>query len=266
VPVPGDWLRRTLPPPGPALVRDYVLENGGDPGAWADELPPHLFAQFGIPLAMQVIASLPFPVHRTLNAGCAWVKRAPLPRGAPLEVSVRLASLDAGEARVKASLQILAGTAAAPGALEAEMRVFVPLSRGRQGAAGAGGAREVATVPGDAPLVRRQSVGAGAGAAFAALTGDFNPIHWLRPAARLAGFPGCILQGFAMHARAVEAVGASLPGGVRALRGVDVRFARPLVLPAEVGVYARGRDFWLGSAPGAPANLVGSCLPGGGFP
>jgi acyl dehydratase len=260
--VPGEWMRVTVPPPPRALVRDYLLESGGDPDEWADELPPHLFARFGFPLATRVVAGLPYPVRRTLNAGCAWTKRGPLPAGAALDVRARLESLDAGEGRVKAAVRIVAGTAAAPDALDAEMRVFIPLARpAAKPRRGDGSRRELPTVPEDARLLARLSIGAGAGAAFAALTGDFNPIHWLWPAARLAGFRSCILQGFAMHARAVEAVGASLPGGVRALRGADVRFTRPLVLPADVGVYGRGTEFWLGAAAGAPANLVGTHVP-----
>lgn len=262
VQVPGPWLEEKVPAPGRALVRHYILENNGAPEDWGTELPPHLFAHFGIPLAMRVIAGLPYPVRRTLNAGCAWVKRAPLPSGARLDVRARLESLDADDSRVKATVKIVAGTGTAPDALDAEMRVFIPLSRKpskRPGEAKRGEAkREVATVPADAKRCGRVSIGADAGAVFAALTGDFNPIHWLWPAARMAGFKSCILQGFAMHARAVELLGASLPGRVRSLTGVDVKFARPLVLPAQIGVFASDTSFWLGTAPGAPANLIGS--------
>jgi acyl dehydratase len=253
-PVAGEWLRATVRPPSRGLVRDYVRECGGDPAAWGDELPPHLLAQFGFPVAMRVVAGLPYPVHRTLNAGCAWERRAPLPVGAPLEVRARLAALEADETRARGSIAIEVGAEGAPEALRAEMRVYVPLARGR----GAGRRREPPAVPPAAQLRARHVIGADAGAAFAALTGDFNPIHWLWPAARLAGFPGLILQGFALHARAVEAIGAALPGGVRALRAVDATFVRPLVLPADVGVYAEGDQFWLGSAPGAPASVTGS--------
>ena len=77
------------------------------------------------------------------------------------------------------------------------------------------------------------------------------------PAAWAAGFNSCILHGFAMHTRAVEALGASLPGKVRSLKAVDVKFSRPLVLPAEIGLYTQGNEFWLGSGPGAPAHLIG---------
>ena len=259
--VPGRWFEASLAPRRPALIRDYLLENGGDPLVWGNELPPHLFAQFGIPLAMRVIAGLPYPVQRTLNAGCAWVKHAPLPAHEPLEVRARLEALDDDGARVKATVKIVAGTATAPGGLEAEMRVFIPLSKRRKSAKHGGDERvkkDPSTVPAAAEEVARLTIAKNAGAVFAALTGDFNPIHWLPPAAWASGFNGCILHGFAMHARAVEALGAALPGKVRSLKSVDVKFSRPLVLPAQVGVYARGHEFWLGKGPGAPAHLLGT--------
>jgi acyl dehydratase len=256
---PGPWLEVTEPPRGRALVHDYLVENGGDPRVWGEELPPHLFAQFGIPLAMRIIAGLPYPVQRTLNAGCAWRKHAPLPAHEPLDVRARLEALDDDGARVKATVKIIAGTATAPDGLEAEMRVFIPLSRQRRSPKGtAQGQRDVATVPDDARPVGQMALGADAGAAFAALTGDFNPIHWLAPAAWAAGFKRCILQGFAMHSLAVEALGATLSRGAPSLAAVDVKFARPLVLPAKVGVYSKGDHFWLGAGPGAPANLIGT--------
>ena len=37
-----------------------------------------------------------------------------------------------------------------------------------------------------------------------------------------------------------------------------MRFTRPLVLPARVGVYVRGDKVWVGDAPGGPAYLEGT--------
>ena len=42
------------------------------------------------------------------------------------------------------------------------------------------------------------------------------------------------------------------------LASIDVRFTRPLVLPARVGLYVRGDEVYVGTAPGGPANLVGT--------
>ena len=37
-----------------------------------------------------------------------------------------------------------------------------------------------------------------------------------------------------------------------------MRFTRPLVLPARVGVYVRGDKVWVGDAPGGGAYLEGT--------
>ena len=59
-------------------------------------------------------------------------------------------------------------------------------------------------------------------------------------------------------AYAFEALQRELFGGATdAIRTVDVRFARPLVLPAAVGVFVEGSEFFLGSR-GEPAFLTGS--------
>ena len=39
---------------------------------------------------------------------------------------------------------------------------------------------------------------------------------------------------------------------------VDVKFIKPLVLPARVGVYTRDNQVWVGDAPSGPAYLTGT--------
>ena len=79
------------------------------------------------------------------------------------------------------------------------------------------------------------------------------------PAARAAGFKNVILHGFATLARAIEGMNRALfAGDPSRLATIDVRFTRPLVLPAKVGLYVRGDEIFVGSAKGGPANLVGT--------
>ncbi len=97
-----------------------------------------------------------------------------------------------------------------------------------------------------------------AGLDFAKLTGDFNPIHWLKPYARAAGFRTVILHGFSTVARAIEALNrARFSGDPYRLQSIDVRLSRPLVLPARVGVYVSGDQIWVGDAPGGGVYLEG---------
>lgn len=64
---------------------------------------------------------------------------------------------------------------------------------------------------------------------YAAVSGDFNPIHIDPEVGRAAGFPGAILQGMCTMAWLADACTAYLgdPARVRRLR---VRFARPVVV------------------------------------
>ncbi len=64
---------------------------------------------------------------------------------------------------------------------------------------------------------------------YAAVSGDFNPIHIDPEIGRAAGFPGAILQGMCTMAWLADACTAYLgdPARVRKLR---VRFSRPVVV------------------------------------
>ena len=97
---------------------------------------------------------------------------------------------------------------------------------------------------------------------FAKLTGDFNPIHWIPAYAKVSGFKNTILHGFGTMARAIEALNQNAFAGDTPIRGWDCRFTRPLVLPAQVGVYVRmgdqGGEAWVGDAPGGTAYMAGT--------
>ena len=60
-------------------------------------------------------------------------------------------------------------------------------------------------------------------------------------------------------ARAIEGMNRGLyAGDVDALRSIRVRFTKPLVLPAKVGLYVRDHEVFVGPAPGGPAYLTGT--------
>ena len=99
-----------------------------------------------------------------------------------------------------------------------------------------------------------------AGLDFALLTGDFNPIHWISPYAKMAGFKNTILHGFASMALSWEAiVRERLDGDVTRMKAMDVRFVRPQILPGEVSICI-GDDgsVGLGAGPGERATMLGT--------
>ena len=250
--VPGPEFRRTVAPRPAALVRDYAAHVGADADRYRAFLPPHLFPQWSFGVLGKTLRDLPYPLARALNAGFRLEIREPMPAAEPIHMAARLESIDASERRVVIRQRVISGTPSAPEAQVATVELIIVRARG-------GGSGKKAEVPDDAEELDRWALPAGAGLAFAQLTGDFNPVHWLRPYARAAGFPNTILHGFSTAARAMEGLARSRGvGDLHDLAAFEARFTRPLVLPAEVGLYTgEGGEVYVGDRPGETAYLVG---------
>jgi hypothetical protein len=266
---PGPWIEAELPPRPADLIRDYVRHVGGDPGWYRGRVPASLFPQWGFPLAARTLEGLPYPMARVMNAGCRIEQRAPIPEGERLIVKARLESIDDDGVRAILVQRVVTGTRSDPEAMIGEIRAFVPLAARRPQPASAKAAsvsesvtrasRKRPSVPLDATELAFLRIAKDAGLDFAKLTGDFNPIHWIAPYARMSGFRAPILHGFATFARAIEALNrARFAGDPSRLASIEARFSRPLVLPARVGVYVKGGSIWVGDAPGGGAYLEGT--------
>lgn len=247
---PGREIAQAIAPISRALIRDYVAHVGGDPAAYRTTVPPHLFPHWGLPLAARTLAGVPYPLARVINGGCTLEVHAPLPADRPLEARAQLMSIDDDGRRAVLVQRVITGTAEVRDAVVATIRAVVPLAR-------SGGTRTRVEVPHDAVELARWHLAGDAGLAFALLTGDFNPIHWSGHAGVAAGFGGPILHGFAMFARAIEGVvRARFSGDVARVRAWDAQFTRPLRLPADVGLFARADQAWIGDARGGAAYLT----------
>ena len=87
--------------------------------------------------------------------------------------------------------------------------------------------------PFEAPQPTGQwSLGAGTGREYAAVSGDYNPIHLSDPSARALGMKGAIAHGMYTASRALALTG--VPAGVPFSWSVE--FATPVRLPATVAV------------------------------
>lgn len=252
--LPGPELTAKLPPRPPDLVRDFVRHVGGDPSAYRTTLPAHLFPQWTFPLAARTLEGSPYPIARVLNAGCRLELRRPIPTNEALNVRAQLAGVDDNGRRALLRQRLVTGTLSAPDALVADLFALVPLKSGEKSEK-----REPPRVPVDARELAFWRLPADAGLSFAALTGDFNPVHWLRPWAKAFGFRSTILHGFATLSRTIETLNRSVfAGRVDRLATIDVKFTRPLPLPAKVGLYLEGHTVFVGDAPGGAAYLTGS--------
>ncbi len=76
---------------------------------------------------------------------------------------------------------------------------------------------------------------------YAAVGGDHNPIHTSSVGAKLFGFPTSIAHGMFSAAAVLANLEASLPDAVT----YSVRFGKPVLLPASVGLYVdQVQDGW----------------------
>lgn len=258
--VPGPFIETVLPPRSPALIADYVRHVGGDASAYRHVVPPHLFPQWSFGLAARTLEGVPYPLLKVMNGGCKIEVRAPLPANQPLLVKVRLAGIDDNGSRAILDQEIITGTEKEPEALIAHLYAFVPLGSKEKDKGGSKKDRSRPRVPDGARELAFWRIPANAGLQFAMLTGDFNPVHWIPAYARSFGFRNTILHGFSTMARAWEGLNRNmLAGSTRAITGMDVRFTRPLLLPARVGLYTDAEHrVYVGDAPGGGAYLDGT--------
>ncbi|MFH0245494.1 MaoC/PaaZ C-terminal domain-containing protein [Streptomyces sp. HK10] len=262
----GLYVRAVLPRSGgmrggTVPARRLVLRDAAaDPGrlrryagvcgfADASRLPmtyPHVVA---FPLAMSLMTRRDFPLpllglvhianridrHRPIEAGERLTYRVwagdlrPHPKGTAFDVT---AEADDGARTVWRSVSTYlrrerAAAGPAPGA------------EARSGGAASDRTASGAALPdgaGGPVLEERWEVTGSAGRAYAAVSGDRNPIHLHPLSARLFGFPRAIAHGMWTKARCLAALEERVPGACR----VDVSFRAPVPLPSAVRFRATG--------------------------
>ena len=237
------------------LLDDFIRHVGGNPADWAGEVPPHLFPQWAFPLTSRCLSGLPYPMARVVNAGCSLRVNGRLPDDEPLVSTARLASLEDDGRKALITTRLTTGTATSPEAIVAELNAYVPLAKG----GGKKGEKKLPpSVPKGARELTRWRLAPTAGLDFAKLTGDFNPIHWIPAYAKSAGFKSTILHGFGTFSRAWQGLAEA---GERPPY-LQARFTRPLVLPADVGLFVDDEGgVFVGDHPGGRAYMVGSTRP-----
>ncbi len=85
-------------------------------------------------------------------------------------------------------------------------------------------------LPAATPASAEWKLDGGLGRRYAAVSGDRNPIHMHPLTAKPLGFPGAIAHGMWTKARCLAALDSRLPDAF----AVDVRFRKPILLPARV--------------------------------
>jgi acyl dehydratase len=194
--------------------------------ALRDHLPPTYPHVLAFPLQMAVMAdgSFPFGAVGLVHVENRIVQRRPVAVGEELTFHVRPTKLEPHPKGRTFTLQ----TIALAGDEIAWESVSTFLRRGR-GNAEATVAESFEALPTDAPASAEWRLGGDLGRRYAAVSGDRNPIHMHALTAKPLGFPAAIAHGMWTKARALGSL-SRLPDAF----AVDVRFRKPILLPARV--------------------------------
>ncbi len=203
------------------LVEHYAAWSGAPADRYIENLPPHFFSKWGMPLMARLTALVPYNLLSVLNQGCRIRIHADIPRGQRLQLQGRLMDCTESNGRVRIHTRITAGTASNPESMTVDGYAAVVTGKSKKTT---DKRREPAY-----ETVGAWSAGKYEGLRFFYLTGDFNPIHTFWPLARRTRFGGCILHGFGNLARTYEAI----ENAGYHIRDIDVRFIKPHLLPSN---------------------------------
>ncbi|MFD0972504.1 MaoC/PaaZ C-terminal domain-containing protein [Plantactinospora endophytica] len=224
---------------GVAVDRDHLAAYDRVCGfRLADALPPTYPHVLAFPLALRLMSGpdFPLPLVGLVHVANRITTYRRVDASEPLDLAVRAVDLrphDRGR-------QFDVVCTASVGAEVVWCGVSTYLRRERTAAKGArrdSGDRPAAPAP-----TAMWRVPARVGRDYARVSGDHNPIHTSRIAARLFGFPRPIAHGMWSKARCLAALEGRLPEAYT----VDVAFKSPVSLPGTVAFSAApGRTFGL---------------------
>jgi acyl dehydratase len=236
----------------------------------SDSAPPTFPHVLAFPLAMELMTSgdFPFGVIGVVHIANRIEQQRPAQAGESVSLRVHAANL-ADHPRGR-QFDIVSEAQAGGETIWVEHSTYLRREsggrEGRGGSRGGGGgsrgggprdnSRERTTEPPRGGAVWK--VPGDAGRRYAAVSGDRNPIHLHRLAARLFGQPRPIAHGMWLKARCL----AALEGRVPDAGAVEVRFKLPVPLGSKVAFTSTardgGRDFALSSARDGRPHLEGS--------
>jgi acyl dehydratase len=202
---------------------------------------PHVLA-FGLHMALMTDGRFPFGAMGLVHVSNRIVQHRPIGLAEPLELRVHATPL---QAHPRGRTFSLVSRARVGDELVWEDHSTMLRRGGGAGdRAGAGAAHDEQTEP-TPPRETVWNLSGDLGRRYAAVSGDRNPIHMHDLTAKLFGFPRAIAHGMWTKARCLAALEQRrLPDAF----SVEVRFRRPILLPAQVafGVVEEGDDIRFG--------------------
>ncbi|ENX41221.1 MaoC/PaaZ C-terminal domain-containing protein [Acinetobacter sp. NIPH 2100] len=220
-----DWqslapINEVINPPSLELIDQYVRWSGAEASKYQTSIPPHMVSQWGLSFATRLLLQTHYPLSQVINQGVSIKVHGKIPRDQELLIQAKIANVDERNGLARVSVQITTGTIAQPELVETVLHMAFILPHFEK-------TKRTETIEHKTwQSLGEWSATADDGFKFALLTGDFNPIHWVGPLAKLSSFGQKVLHGFGMFARSFEL----LP---ETIQQIDVRFLKPVKLPSQ---------------------------------
>ncbi len=194
-----------------------------------ESVPSVLVHIEAFPAAMHLMAdeSFPLPLMGMVHLTNTVLHHRPVPVDVPLDITARASELAAHHAGTAVDLTVTVAAADTGEVLWEGVSRY--LAKGvHRGERPERPARDEFTAP---RMTGRWRFDAGAGREYAAVSGDYNPIHLTGPSAKLLGMKGSIAHGMLLAAR-------MLAGREPAAAGFrwEIAFDAPVMLPGTVSV------------------------------
>ncbi|HVD86852.1 MAG TPA: MaoC/PaaZ C-terminal domain-containing protein [Solirubrobacterales bacterium] len=226
----------------PAKVSAYAKVCGF---ALRDQLPPTYPHMIAFPLHMAVMSdgSFPFGAVGLVHVENEIVQRRPIGIAEEMTIRVRPTKLRPHpkgktfslETEVLVDGEVVWESASTMLRRGASAELPESSTERDKGATRPRGGSGFEALPADAPPSAEWKLGGDLGRRYAGVSGDRNPIHMHSLTAKPLGFPGAIAHGMWTKARALAQLESRLPESFE----VDVRFRKPVLLPARVEFASR---------------------------
>jgi len=248
--IPGASLLPFVPggggdiPDGLGLELTGVTAKPEDVAAYAkvcgfalrDTLPPTYPHMLAFPLHMAVMSdgSFPFGAVGLVHVENSIAQKRPIGIHEEMTIRVRPTKL---QPHPKGKTFSLETEVLVDGEVVWES-VSTMLRRGKSNGEGGKVDNGFDPLPADAPASAEWKLDGGLGRRYGGVSGDRNPIHMHPLTAKPLGFPSAIAHGMWTKARALAQLESKLPDGFE----VEVRFRKPILLPARVEFAARDQE------------------------
>jgi hypothetical protein len=245
--------QEVVPPRSNKLIDDYLKFLRANVSAYKNEVPFHFFPQWSFSVVERALSDLPFNFIQVMNAGYKAEINSSIPRNEKIYVKAQLQKIELKNNILYFTTRIVSETQNAPEALVAYLTALLKLPKKDKVSSNDKKAKSYLeyTVPFEAKEIARFNFPSNTGLNYSILSGDINPVHWLEPYAQMMGFKRIILHGFASSAFCIEAINNNLfAGNVHRIKEVEIKFTKPLLLPAKPKLYylRENNHFYLAEA------------------